>query len=430
MRSLLLLLAAIGTATATAAEFAADPAAAIQEVESGVRSVANAAWWGFNAQDVTDALQAAIDSRAATVIVPYMGSPWIVRPVKLRGNLTLQFEPGVVVEAKPGEYKGGGDSLFTGSNIENIHISGYGATLCMHKEDYRAAPYEKAEWRMVLDFGSCTNVTVEGLRLESSGGDGIYLGVANKEQPYCKDVTIRNVICRDNYRQGISVISAENLLIENCVMEGTEGTPPAAGIDFEPNHDSERLVNCIVRNCTFVDNHGAGILVYLKPLKASSMPVSLAFESCLVRGGRTDGMVVGAIGDDGPQGTIAYRNCTVEGTAGSSVRVYDKSAASAHIYFTNCTFNMRGNEDAADAPVRILLSRPELTKQPGGIDFENCLVIDDQDRPFLSYGSKDESIGLRAVHGAVQALNPQGARVDVKDNATDVTVSLNGRAAW
>ena len=425
MRNLVLfaVLPAIG-AIAPAAAANSNPAA-IEEIDAGTRTVADAAWWGFNTDDATETLQSAIDSRAETVIVPYLGSPWIVRPLKLRSNLTIQFEPGVVVEAKRGEFQGKGDSLFAGANLENVRLLGYGATLRMHKEDYRKEPYAKAEWRMVLSLGSCTNVTVEGLRLESSGGDGIYVGVANKEQPYCKDIVIRNVTCSDNYRQGISVISAENLLIENCVMEGTEGTAPAAGIDFEPNNENERLVNCVVRHCSFADNQGAGILVYLKPLKATSAPISLSFESCLVRDGQNDGIIVGAIGDDGPQGAIAFKNCTVKGANGSSVRVYDKSAASAHVYFTDCTFNMRGNDDAGDAPIRILLSRPELTRQPGGIDFENCVVIDDLDRPFLNYGSKDETIGLRAVHGAVHVLNPHGARVDVKDNATDVTVGVN-----
>jgi len=31
-------------------------------------------------------------------------------------------------------------------------------------------------------------------------------------------MVIRDVVCDRNYRQGISVISAENLLIERCVL--------------------------------------------------------------------------------------------------------------------------------------------------------------------------------------------------------------------
>jgi hypothetical protein len=53
---------------------------AIAAVESGRSAVANAAWWGFNPEDGTGAIQAAIDSGADTVIIPYMGMDWIVRP--------------------------------------------------------------------------------------------------------------------------------------------------------------------------------------------------------------------------------------------------------------------------------------------------------------------------------------------------------------
>ena len=60
-------------------------------------------------------LQLAIDSKAKKVIVPFLGDPWIIRPVKLRGDLELFFEPGVLVLAKKGEFQGGGDSLFTAS---------------------------------------------------------------------------------------------------------------------------------------------------------------------------------------------------------------------------------------------------------------------------------------------------------------------------
>ena len=67
---------------------------AIQEVLDGKRDVANAAWWGFDQDDSTDALQAAIDSGAKTVIVPAMGQDWIVRPLTLASNQELVLEKG------------------------------------------------------------------------------------------------------------------------------------------------------------------------------------------------------------------------------------------------------------------------------------------------------------------------------------------------
>ena len=241
-------------------------AEAVREVLAGERTTADAAWWGFDEADATGALQGALDSGAKKVVVPYMGKPWIVRPLQLASHQEVVFAPGVVVLAKAGEFKGKGDSLFTGKNLSDVTLRGYGATLRMRKEDYQGAAYEEAEWRMVFDFMSCRRVTVLGLRLENSGGDGIYLGVSGDGPPYCEDVVVRDVVCDGHHRQGISVVSAVNLLIENCVLSNTAGTEPEAGIDFEPNQPNERLENCVVRNCRMENNSGAGILVYPKHL--------------------------------------------------------------------------------------------------------------------------------------------------------------------
>ena len=52
---------------------------AIADVESGKRTDANAAWWGFDPVDATEGLQAAIDSGVQRLVVPNMRSDWIIR---------------------------------------------------------------------------------------------------------------------------------------------------------------------------------------------------------------------------------------------------------------------------------------------------------------------------------------------------------------
>jgi hypothetical protein len=69
-------------------------------VLDGSRNVAHAAWWGYRAEESTEALQAAIDSGAQKVIVQKMPGPWIVDQIHLADNQELVFEPGVVVQAK------------------------------------------------------------------------------------------------------------------------------------------------------------------------------------------------------------------------------------------------------------------------------------------------------------------------------------------
>ena len=403
---------------------------AVKEVLSGARTVANAAWWGFDKEDSTEFIQAAIDSGAKTVLIPYMGHEWVVRPIRLAGNQEVIFEPGVVVLAKQGEFKGKGDSLFTASQAGDITLRGYGATLRMRKKDYQSEAYAKAEWRMVLDFLSCSRIQVLGLSLESSGGDGIYLGVSSSEQPYCEDVIIRDVICDDNHRQGISVISAVNLLIENCVLSNTSGTAPQAGIDFEPNHAAEKLVNCVMRNCVIDNNAGAGVLVYLKNLSRESDPVSIHVEDCHIRSGKDVGIGVGAVKDDGPQGVVEFKNCTIENTVRGGIFVYDKSADNCRVRFVNCNWNNAGVPDQAKrkrkpgSPLLLTLMRPSLTEKHGGIDFIDCHVYDTVDRPVLVGEAVGKERGIHDLKGRITVHSPYPARADYRCDTFNVDLEI------
>ncbi len=437
-----LLFAVLASLAALAGTNAPSPEA-VAEVASGKRATANAAWWGFSKNDATEALQAAIDSGAKTVVVPYMGDAWIVRPIKLRGNLELVFEPGVLVLAKRGEFQGGGDSLFTANDAENLTIRGYGATLRMWKRDYQKPPYKKAEWRMGIAIRGCRNVLIEGVRVESSGGDGFYVdgGGARK---WSENVTIRSAVAHDNHRQGLSVISARNLLVENCVFSATSGTPPEAGIDLEVDTPEQRFENCVIRNCLFENNAGHAMLVYMKPLDHTSAPVSIRFENCHARMGSpgmvpadfTDinqrgwaGMAVGTSKDDGPQGLVEFVNCTSENTGKEGVRIFDKSSTGVKVRFVNCSWRnpwISAHRDAAEprAAVSILQRRRDVTARPGGVEFVDCYIYDDAPHTTVLYDDEFGEFPLAEVHGQITVRNPKGAQARLGAKTVNVDLKL------
>jgi len=413
---------------------------AIQDIASGKRETANAAWWGFNQEDATDTLQSAINSKAKTIRIPYMGNPWIVRPITLRSNQEIILEPGVVILAKQGEFKGTGDSLLKATDQNDITIRGYGAILRMRKKEYQSQEYAKGEWRMTLAFTGCQRIHVEGLRCESSGGDGIYIG-SSAANRWCEDVVIRNVTCIDHHRQGISVISAVNLLIDNCLLVGTCGTPPGAGIDLEPDMPDEKLVNCVVRNCVMEDNEGHAILVYLKPLTKASEPVSILFENCLTRMNWNEnvpseesiqgwaGMAVGAVRDEGPQGTIEFRNCITENSGKEGAKIFDKSADGVRVKFVNCSWKNAWAADYRDfggprVPIYITLRDKDITHKLGGADFEHCTVFDSVDRPALWAEEEDSYFGIFDITGDIAVQNPNGARIKVGSNLQNVDINI------
>lgn len=381
---------------------------AIEEVKQGKRKVAYASWWGFDPEDATEALQAAIDSGAPKVVVENMGRPWIVsRTISLRSNQEIVFEKGVIVEAKKGAFLGKGDCLFLAALQRNITIIGYGAVLRMRKLDYTQPPYEKAEWRHALSIRSCENVRVFGLTLASSGGDGIYLGVAKRGVPN-SNIHIKDVVCVDNYRQGISVISAENVLMENVVMRDTSGTPPMAGIDFEPNDPTEVLSNIVMRNCVVQNNSGDGFAFYLHNLNSTSRPISIRLEGCRSIGNRRSVSIsVGNSKEKTVSGVIEFVDCKFEGSEGTGIYIAQKPPFGCKVRFVKCEISDAALEQVTQSPIMFASARGNF-EPIGGVEFIDCVVRDKVERLPMAF------------------FNPAG--VELTDVIGTLTLIRDGRA--
>lgn len=403
----------------------------VSEVQAGLRDEANAAWWGFDAEDSTRFIQAAIDSGVSRLVIPNMGQDWIVRPITLRSDLEIIFEDGVVVKAKKGEFHGPNDSLFSAWDVENLVMRGYGAVLRMHKGDYASSDYEHAQWRMGIEIRGSKNVQILGLTIQDTGGDGIYLGRGSLMN-YNENVVIRHVTAQNNYRQGISVISAKNLLIENSIFKNTGGTAPRAGIDFEPNRPDERMENIIVRNSIFENNDGPGILVYLSNLNNTSEKVSILLENIIVRGNPVGiNFHYSSLSDDHPEGEIVVRNCMIEDATRFGIRVRNKNDDGAmQIRLEDCILqNVATNRVAHVDHLR--LSVPiyfDSQHDLHGVAFQNVVIVDKQDRPAV-YGeilNPTSESGFFDIEGEIKVVNPYGAksRWDGVNDGPDVKMSL------
>jgi hypothetical protein len=215
----------------------------------------------FNATDSTSCLQRGLDAAATSgqlLRVPAMPSPWVVTPLFLRRNGThVRLGSGVIIEARraaPGRsdfFAGYTDCLVRIMRFEgdaappmnswdkhkryptlplfNISLTADGsATLRMWKQDYMdRSRYNFTEHRHAISMSDVTQVQISNLVLANSGGDGI--DISDRSQ----NITIHRVVASDNYRQGMSIISAQNLLVQDSVFQRTRGTPPESGIDLE-----------------------------------------------------------------------------------------------------------------------------------------------------------------------------------------------------
>ena len=246
--------------------------------------------FGYDPEDSTRFLQAALDSGADRIVVDRQKGPWVSKPLFARSNSEIVFEDGVEVVAKKGEFRGRYDSLLSVELVSNVVVrgEGRGGVLRMRRDDYTKPPYERAQWRHALCIQTSFDVTVENMSMCESGGDGVYVGrMSGKPVAIpCRNVILRDCRMDRNLRQGISVINVDGLLMVRCVMSNTGGENPMAGIDFEPNNPGEVIRNAVLRNCRTFGNRGSGYELAFMAMTSNSAPVSITLENCTSEGDR------------------------------------------------------------------------------------------------------------------------------------------------
>jgi len=358
--------------------------AKIAQVKSGTLKSANASWWGFNKDDATDCLQSAINSGVPKLIVDNTGSDWIInKPIQLASNQEIVFADGVVIQTKKGFFKGTKDSLFEANKVTNLSLIGQGnATLRMYRADYdNPKLYEKAEWRHGISLIDCSDIVLRGLTVEETGGDGLYLGASSSG--YDKNVLVENCIFDKNYRQGISVISAEDLTIRNCKLNRTKGTNPQFGIDFEPNTSGQRLVNCVLEDSELIGNSHGGVNIYVGNLSGKSQPLSITIKNCKMQGNATGMSFTGLLAKKFPnnpvKGTVLVEDCTLDH---EGVTLRNAFTNALHYIFKNnlIDFSAKPGETVSwkDAwryiPFTFTADEEFDTQSIGGIEFDNTVA--------------------------------------------------------
>ena len=356
--------------------------------------------FGFDKTDATACLQKAINSGARKVIVDNTGSPWYIAPVKLRSELELVFARGVEVVALKDSYKGKAECMFYGGDVDNVTIRGEeGAVLSMHKKDYQKPPYQWSEWRHCLSFRGAHNVVIRDLTLRSSGGDGIYISNSAKRGP-SRNVRIENVVSDDHHRQGISIISAVDLLIRSCKFINTAGTAPQCGIDLEPNKSTDMLVNCVLENCEFYGNASAGATVFLPYLNT---PVSIVFRNCSMHGNQAGIRTTARSGPKGePQkGSILFENCKIFGNRSSAVGISGQQKDGMTVTLRGCELDNRKGSGAA-----ITFNNSRVASNLTGVTFENCTLHPGK-QPVFEF-VKRTGYGIEDIKGEVKLIRDDG----------------------
>lgn len=236
-------------------------------VSPRVVSVRDTGAKGDGRTDDTAHIQSAIDRVAAagggTVLVPngaYMVNA-ATKGVALKSNVTLKLEPNAVLRVIPNSLES--YTLLTIADAAYVTIDG--GTL---EGDRGSHGGKTGEWGMGVRFGAGSkHVTIANVKAMNMWGDGFYVAGA-------VDVTFCNVVAENNRRQGISIVDVDGLLVTNSVFKQTRGTRPSAGIDFEPNDASQRIINVHIENSKFIDNEGPAILIAGKKAAISKVAIT------------------------------------------------------------------------------------------------------------------------------------------------------------
>lgn len=231
------------------------PGCANAPTSSGVVNVKDKGATGDGRTDDTAAIQTAIDEIAGTggtVFVPdgtYMVNADAGNWLTLKSDMTLKLSRGATLKAIPTRRSYYAILFIAG--VSNVAV--VGGTLEGEREGHLG---RSGEWGMGIriDRGA-HHITVSEVTAKKMWGDGFYVEGA-------RDVRFCSVTAEDNRRQGLSIIEADGVLVTSSVFKNTRGTPPASGIDLEPDRAAQRITNVRIENSGFVDNAGAGLLIY------------------------------------------------------------------------------------------------------------------------------------------------------------------------
>lgn len=237
-------------------------------VGNTVLNVKNFGAFGNGSANDTAAINSAIkscyDSGGGTIQIPY-GAYMIdvLTQIDMRSRCRLQIHPMARLLAIPT-----GEERYQMVNLrgcEDFEITGgifYGDR-DMH--DYTGEGTE--EWGHCFAVYGAKRGNIVGVRVENFPGDG--LSVGRNDNVRSDDIFIGDSTFTRNRRQGISVVTGDNIYIVNteCSFTGdnrpgeANGTEPMCGIDIEPEAAAGSIKNIQVLGCRLIGNKRYGLLL-------------------------------------------------------------------------------------------------------------------------------------------------------------------------
>jgi hypothetical protein len=326
----------------------------------------------------TAALQAALDAAEDGILfINKPSSKYLSGALTIPSNIKIVMEPGTIIETNA--------TLLTGTlkllNIagSNVHIVGYGATVQMVKAGFSS----QFNHGVSITGTAGSQIVIEGLSSNDSGGDGFYVDAANV------DVTLYDCKANNNRRQGMSIIQCKSLTDYRGQYTNTTGTAPSAGIDIEPDQTGYSLGPIRLVDTICSGNDGPGIEIFLEDWAATTNYADIQIiglktsgnGQASINGRYRPGIDVNRMPSTSPcKGRIVIENAFMEDEGASGITVYDWDVNGPVVDIIRPTVINPNQNNANNANVNggiICVNTGTYTASAGNVFIRDPIVRDD-----------------------------------------------------
>lgn len=248
------------------------------------------------------------------------------------------------------------------------------------------------EWGMGLSIVGSKNVYIDNGQFNNCWGDGIYIGRYGSNETKSTNIYLDNVVCDNNRRQGISVISVNGLYGRNVTLKNTNGTAPEAGLDFEPNNADEELDNIYFDGLKLHNNNGNGLMFYLNNFTSDDYKMNMIFNQVESIGNKESG--VSFLRFNGKsKGTVRFTDPYIKESGSKGIYIRGMSKEFSKMIFDNPIIVNNNTSKTGGvtqgASITVLRSTADFEEDPtfkmGNFEVINPVFLEEDN--FTRYGS-------------------------------------------
>ena len=201
---------------------------------------------GKNASNTTEGLNKALKycSDANIKYVKLEKGKYLINSmINIPSNICINLNSSTIImqDNNKNSYK-----ILNISNQENIEIKN--GFLKGDRLGHEYIGESTHEWGMGIYIEGGINIEIENISISEMTGDGIYVTSGYRNS---KNIRIKNSLLYNNRRQGIGIISGEEIEICNNEIYKIEGTNPQSGIDLEANYETQKIDKVNIYNNKF-----------------------------------------------------------------------------------------------------------------------------------------------------------------------------------